>query len=111
VDALAAAKIESGSVFSKVDLWGNVSKRALEPSAVNAIAKQRGRWKGCSAELIMLTFLEYRRRRQLHSPVTWSAEEPLLRVLKAKAGSVPETVELARFRSRDAKKALRNGAN
>jgi hypothetical protein len=46
VDALAAAKIESGSVFSKVDLWGNVSKRALEPSAVNAIAKQRGTLEG-----------------------------------------------------------------
>lgn len=45
VDALnvwiAAARIEGGSVFRKVDRWGNVSKRALEPSAVNAIVKQR----------------------------------------------------------------------
>ena len=45
VDALnswmTAARIESGSVFRKVDRWGNVSKRALEPSAVNAIVKHR----------------------------------------------------------------------
>jgi len=38
---LAAAKIERGSIFRKVDRWGNVSKRALEPSAVNQIVKQR----------------------------------------------------------------------
>ncbi|PPJ49166.1 integrase [Rhizobium sp. KAs_5_22] len=38
---LAAAKIEGGSIFRKVDRWGNVSKRALEPSAVNHIVKQR----------------------------------------------------------------------
>lgn len=38
---LAAARIEGGSIFRKIDRWGNVSKRALEPSAVNAIVKQR----------------------------------------------------------------------
>lgn len=38
---LAAAKIEGGMIFRKVDRWGNISKRALEPSAVNAIVKQR----------------------------------------------------------------------
>jgi integrase len=38
---LAVARIESGSIFRKVDRWGNVSRRALEPSAVNAIVKQR----------------------------------------------------------------------
>lgn len=38
---MTAARIESGSVFRKVDRWGNVSKRALEPSAVNAIVKHR----------------------------------------------------------------------
>ena len=38
---LAAGRIETGSVFRKIDRWGNVSKRALEPSAVNAIVKQR----------------------------------------------------------------------
>ncbi|WP_077549907.1 site-specific integrase [Pseudorhizobium flavum] len=45
VDALnvwmAAAKIGRGSIFRKIDRWGNVSKRALEPSAVNQIVKQR----------------------------------------------------------------------
>ncbi|MGJ7043413.1 integrase [Shinella sp. BE166] len=45
VDALnawmTAARVESGSIFRKIDRWGNVSKRALEPSAVNQIVKQR----------------------------------------------------------------------
>ena len=45
VDALNAwlvvARIESGSIFRKIDRWGNVSKRALEPSAVNQIVKLR----------------------------------------------------------------------
>jgi integrase len=40
-DWIAAARIESGSVFRKIDRWGNVSKRALEPSAINQIVKQR----------------------------------------------------------------------
>jgi integrase len=38
---MAVAKIESGSVFRKVDRWGNVSKRALDPKAVNDIVKNR----------------------------------------------------------------------
>lgn len=38
---LKAASIESGSVFRKVDRWGNVSARALEPSAINAVVKHR----------------------------------------------------------------------
>ncbi|HCD85155.1 MAG TPA: integrase [Agrobacterium sp.] len=50
VDALdawiALAKIESGSVFRKVDRWGNLSKRALEAGAVNAIVKQRAEMAG-----------------------------------------------------------------
>ncbi|PWL16180.1 integrase, partial [Falsochrobactrum shanghaiense] len=45
VDALTrwleAARIDKGSVFRKIDRWGNVSTRALEPSAVNAIVKRR----------------------------------------------------------------------
>jgi len=53
VDALnawmTAARIESGSVFRKVDRWGNVSKRPLEPSAVNAIVKQRAAMAGLDA--------------------------------------------------------------
>ncbi len=43
---LAVARIESGSIFRKVDRWGNVSKRALEPSAVNQIVKQRAEMAG-----------------------------------------------------------------
>jgi integrase len=40
------AKIDGGSVFRKVDRWGNVSKRALEAGAVNAIVKQRAEMAG-----------------------------------------------------------------
>ncbi len=43
---LEASKISSGALFRKVDRWGNVSKRALEPSAVNAIVKQRAEMAG-----------------------------------------------------------------
>lgn len=45
VDALNAwldlAKIESGSVFRAIDRWGNVSRRPLDPKAINDIVKQR----------------------------------------------------------------------
>jgi integrase len=43
---LAAGRIESGSIFRKVDRWGNISKRALEPSAINQIVKQRAEMAG-----------------------------------------------------------------
>jgi integrase len=43
---LAVAHIRSGSVFRKIDRWGNVSQRALEPAAVNAIVKQRAEMAG-----------------------------------------------------------------
>ncbi|WP_433762955.1 site-specific integrase [Brucella anthropi] len=46
---LEAAKIDTGSVFRKVDRWGNVSMRALEPSAVNRIVKQRVQMAGLDA--------------------------------------------------------------
>ncbi|NKN38997.1 tyrosine-type recombinase/integrase [Agrobacterium sp. a22-2] len=46
---LAAAQIESGSIFRKVDRWGNISERALEPSAVNDIVKQRAALVGLEA--------------------------------------------------------------
>ncbi|MCX2698506.1 site-specific integrase [Brucella sp. YY2X] len=50
VDALTrwlkAARIDKGNVFRKVDRWGNVSTRALEPSAVNAIVKRRAQMAG-----------------------------------------------------------------
>ncbi|MBY5474666.1 tyrosine-type recombinase/integrase [Rhizobium leguminosarum bv. viciae] len=38
---LAAAKIDDGSVFRAIDRWGNVSRRALDPKAVNDIVKKR----------------------------------------------------------------------
>ncbi|POO49117.1 tyrosine-type recombinase/integrase [Agrobacterium rosae] len=45
VDALnawmTAARIDSGGIFRKIDRWGNLSKHALEPGAINAILKQR----------------------------------------------------------------------
>ncbi|RYE72916.1 MAG: integrase, partial [Oxalobacteraceae bacterium] len=43
---LAAARIDKGSIFRKVDRWGNLSNRPLEPSAVNAIVKQRAEMAG-----------------------------------------------------------------
>lgn len=38
---LAAAKIDSGSVFRAIDRWGHVSRRALDPKAINDIVKRR----------------------------------------------------------------------
>ncbi|MGU3401358.1 site-specific integrase [Brucellaceae bacterium D45D] len=46
---LEAARIEKGSVFRKIDRWGNVSARALEPSAINRIVKQRAQRAGLDA--------------------------------------------------------------
>ncbi|MFC0246595.1 site-specific integrase [Falsochrobactrum ovis] len=43
---LKAANIAHGAVFRKIDRWGNVSVRALEPSAINAIVKQRAKLAG-----------------------------------------------------------------
>ncbi|MBB3917716.1 site-specific integrase [Rhizobium fabae] len=38
---MAAAKIDSGSVFRGIGRWNTVSKRALDPQSINAILKQR----------------------------------------------------------------------
>lgn len=43
---MTAAKIGTGSVFRKVDRWGNVSKRVLDPKSVNDIVKQRAAMAG-----------------------------------------------------------------
>ncbi|MBO3761619.1 site-specific integrase [Ciceribacter sp. L1K22] len=43
---LTAAKIETGSVFRAIDRWGNVSRRPLEPKAINDIVKQRAAMAG-----------------------------------------------------------------
>jgi integrase len=53
VDALNAwidaARIDKGSVFRKVDRWGIVSKRVLDPKSVNDIVKQRAALAGLNA--------------------------------------------------------------
>jgi integrase len=50
VDALSAwleaARIEKGTIFRAIDRWGNVSKRALDPKAINDIVKQRAEMAG-----------------------------------------------------------------
>ncbi len=46
---LAAARIDSGSVFRAIDRWGNVSKRAIDPKAINDIVKQRAALAGLEA--------------------------------------------------------------
>ncbi|MGO7169605.1 site-specific integrase [Rhizobium leguminosarum] len=43
---MAAAKIDSGSVFRAIGRWGNVSRRAIDPQSVNAILKQRAEMAG-----------------------------------------------------------------
>ncbi|SFB60091.1 Site-specific recombinase XerD [Rhizobium sp. NFR07] len=45
-----AARIDKGSVFRKVDRWGNVSKRVLDPKSVNDIVKQRAALAGLDPE-------------------------------------------------------------
>jgi integrase len=46
---LTAAKIDSGSVFRAIDRWGNVSRRAIDPKAINDIVKQRAGMAGLEA--------------------------------------------------------------
>ncbi|MBB3313416.1 integrase [Rhizobium sp. BK196] len=38
---LAAAKIDTGPVFRRIDQWGNIDRRALTPQSVNLILKTR----------------------------------------------------------------------
>ncbi|MFN3833787.1 MAG: site-specific integrase [Allorhizobium sp.] len=38
---LDAAKIDKGSIFRAIDRWGNVSRRPLDPKAINDMVKQR----------------------------------------------------------------------
>lgn len=46
---LAAARIEAGSIFRKIDRWGNLSHRPLDPKSVNDIVKQRATMAGLEA--------------------------------------------------------------
>ena len=43
---LRIGHIDTGAVFRKIDRWGNVSSRALEASAINAIVKHRAKMAG-----------------------------------------------------------------
>ncbi|MBY3549238.1 site-specific integrase [Rhizobium laguerreae] len=43
---IAAARIESGSVFRGIGRWGTVSRRELDPQSVNAILKLRAEMAG-----------------------------------------------------------------
>lgn len=43
---LAAAKIDSGSVFRGIGRWGTVSRRPLDPQSINAILKRRAEMAG-----------------------------------------------------------------
>lgn len=79
----AAAKIGSGSVFRKIDRWGNVSKRALEPSAINAIVKQR-------AEMAGLDSGEFSAHGLRSGYLTEAADRGI---------SLPEAMEQSRHRS------------
>lgn len=43
---LLRARISKGSVFRAIDRWGNVSRRAIDPQAINAIVKERAAMAG-----------------------------------------------------------------
>jgi len=43
---LRVGRVDSGSIFRKIDRWGNVSPRALESAAVNVIVKRRAEMAG-----------------------------------------------------------------
>ncbi len=74
---IEAARIASGSLFRKVDCWGNVSKRALEAVAVNAIVKQRAEMAGLdggefSAHGLRSGYLTEAANRGIPFPEAWS---------------------------------------
>lgn len=48
---LAAAAIESGPIFRKVDQWGNIDRRAITPQTVNLVVKARARQAGLDPAL------------------------------------------------------------
>ncbi len=48
---LAEAQIDSGSVFRRIDQWGNIDRRALTPQSVNLILKGRCRQAGLDPEM------------------------------------------------------------
>ncbi len=74
---LEAARIDKGSVFRKIDRWGNVAARALEPSAINRIVKQRAQMAGLnakefSAHGLRSGYLTEAANRGIPSPKPWN---------------------------------------
>lgn len=43
---LAAAGIDSGPVFRKIDQWGNIDRRGITPQTVNLVVKARAKQAG-----------------------------------------------------------------
>lgn len=80
---LAAARIEGGSIFRKIDRWGNLSPRALESAAVNVIVKQR-------AEMAGLEPADYSAHGLRSGYMTEAANRGI---------SLPEAMEQSRHRS------------
>lgn len=48
---MAAAGIESGPIFRKIDQWGNIDRRAITPQTVNLVVKARARQAGLDPAL------------------------------------------------------------
>ena len=48
---LAAAQIDTGPVFRRIDQWGNIDRRALTPQSVNLILKSRCSQAGLDPEM------------------------------------------------------------
>lgn len=51
LDGLAAAKIEMGAVFRRIDRWGRMGMTALDPQNVNPVLKKRCRLAGLDPAL------------------------------------------------------------
>jgi integrase len=80
---LKVGHINKGSMFRKIDRWGNVSPRALEPAAINAIVKQR-------AEMAGLEPADYSAHGLRSGYLTEAANRGIL---------LPEAMEQSRHRS------------
>lgn len=48
---LAAARIDSGPIFRKIDQWGNIDRRAITPQTVNLVVKARAKQAGLDPAL------------------------------------------------------------
>jgi integrase len=80
---LATAIIDKGSVFRAIDRWGNVSRRSLDPKAINDIVKHR-------AELAGLDPAEFSAHGLRSGYLTEAANRGI---------SLPEAMEQSRHRS------------